>query len=163
MSEALGTIGGNQTHEEALRTCLEQLNAAWVRGDADGFAAAFTEDADYVTFDGTHWKGRREIAESHRPLFQGFFKGSRLAGERQTIRLLTPDVALIHSRGAVLLAGQSKLARGRLSVQTLVAVKRPEGWRLAAFRNTRYRPFAQTLKGRLLALFGLLPPLPPDK
>ncbi|MHB1423271.1 MAG: SgcJ/EcaC family oxidoreductase [Gemmataceae bacterium] len=157
MSEALGTIGTNNTDDTAIRACLEQLATAWERGDADAFAAAFTEDADYIAFDGTHWKGRREIAECHRPLFQGFFKGSRLAGEWQTIRMLTSDVALIHSKGAILLAGQKKPTRGRLSVQTLVAVKRIEGWRLAAFQNTRYRPFARTLKGRVLALFGLLP------
>jgi uncharacterized protein (TIGR02246 family) len=162
MSEVLGATG-DKADEAALRTCLEELNAAWARGDADGFAAVFTEDADYIAFDGTHWKGRREIAESHRPLFQGFLKGSRLAGESQTIRFLSPEVALIHSKGAVLLAGQRKPARGRLSVQTLVAVKRPEGWRLAAFQNTRYRPFARTWKGSILTWFGLLPPLPPDK
>jgi uncharacterized protein (TIGR02246 family) len=147
----------NNTDETAIRACLDQLGAAWTSGDADAFAAAFTEDADYVAFDGSHVKGRREIAESHRPLFQGFFKGSRLAGERQTIRMLTPDVALIHSRGAVLLAGQNKPKRSRISVQTSVAVKQADGWRLAAFQNTRYRPFAQTLKGRILTLFGLLP------
>jgi hypothetical protein len=27
---------------------------------------------------------------------------------------------------------------------------------LAAFQNTRYRPFAPTLKGNILAVFGLL-------
>ena len=163
MSEALGTISGGATDEAVIRSRLEEFNAAWDRGDADGFAALFSEDADYITFDGSRWKGRREIAESHRAFFQGFLKGSRLVIDRQSIRLLAPDVALIHTRGAVLLAGQKVSAKSRLSVQTLVAVKRPEGWRFVAFQNTRYRPFARSWPGRFLKLFGLLPPMPPDK
>jgi len=69
MSEALGTISGGATDEAVIRSRLEEFNAAWDRGDADGFAALFSEDADYITFDGSRWKGRREIAESHRAFF----------------------------------------------------------------------------------------------
>ncbi len=149
------TIPGNPPDLAAVRTLLQQFHDAW--GDADAYASVFTEDADYVAFDGTHAKGRRAIAESHRPLFERFLKGSRLFGESSAIRFLTPDVALIHSKGAVLRAGQQRPSRGRMSVQTLVAVKHADGWCLAAFQNTRYRPFAQTLVGKLLVLVGLAP------
>ncbi|HEX5503223.1 MAG TPA: SgcJ/EcaC family oxidoreductase [Thermomicrobiales bacterium] len=141
--------------EAAVRVLVQRMNDAW--GDADAFAAVFTEDADYVVFDGTHLRGRRAIAEAHRPLFERFLKGSRLVAEPPAVRFLAPDVALVHGMGAILRARQRRPSRGRLSVQTLVAVKGEDGWRLTAFQNTRYRPFAQTLLGKALALAGLAP------
>jgi uncharacterized protein (TIGR02246 family) len=65
------------------------------------------------------------------------------------VRFLAPDVALVHSGGAVLRARQKKPSRRAISVQTLVAIKHEDHWLLAAFQNTRYRPFAQTLLGKI--------------
>ena|SRR5436190_17020830 len=137
-------------NEVAIRTLLQQLNETW--GDADAYATLFTEDGDYVAFDGSHARGRIEIAEAHRPLFEGILKGSRLvgAGLPVEVRFLAPDVALVHSAGAVLRARQKKPSRRAISIQTLVAVKREDRWLFAAFQNTRYRPFAQTLLGKIL-------------
>ncbi len=42
-----------------------------------------------------------------------------------------------------------KSSRRAISVQTLVA-KQEERWLFAAFQNTRYRPFGQTLLGKIL-------------
>ncbi len=147
----------NPTDETAIRDLLQRLGEAWGRGDADAYASLFTEDADYVIFDGTHLKGRQEIADTHRPLFERFMKGSRLVTESSSMRFLSPDVALIHSRGAVLRKRRKRPSRRRLSTQTLVAIREENGWRFAAFQNTRYRPFARTLLGRLLVLAGLAP------
>ena len=79
-------------------------------------------------------------------------KGSRLVevGIPVEVRFLSPDVALVHSGGAVLRAHQKKPLRRAISVQTLVAVKQEDRWLFAAFQNTRYRPFAQTLLGKIL-------------
>ena len=141
--------------EAAVRALVQRMNDAW--GDADAYAAVFTEDADYVIFDGTHLPGRSAIAEAHRPLFERFMKGTRLVAEPPAVRFLAPDVALVHGKGAILRARQRRPSRRRISVQTLVAVKGEDGWRLTAFQNTRYRPFAQTLAGRVLGLIGLAP------
>lgn len=35
---------------------------AWNTGSGVAFAAPFTDDADFVVFEGTHLKGRQEIA-----------------------------------------------------------------------------------------------------
>ena len=152
---SLDQTAADSSGEAAVRTLLQTMNNAW--GDVDAFAACFTEDADYVVFDGSRLKGRQAIAATHRPLFERFLKGSRLVGEPPSVRLLTPEVALIHSKGAILRAGQQRPARRRVSVQTLVAVKQPDGWRFRAFQNTRYRPFAQTLLGKALTRLGLMP------
>jgi uncharacterized protein (TIGR02246 family) len=145
--------------EASIQNLIRELGEAWDRGDADAYASLFTEDADYVVFDGTHLKGRQKIADAHRPLFERFMKGSRLVTESYSIRFLSPGVALVHSKGTILRARQKHPSNRRLSVQTMV-VLREEGektWRLAAFQNTRYRPFARTLPGRLLALARFTP------
>lgn len=147
----LSPLQGYEADEAAIRTLCQQLNAAW--GNADAFAAAFTDDADYITFDGTHTRGRAAIAQVHRPLFEGFMKGSRLSGRTLSVRFLAPNVALVLSTGGVIRGHQKELSRKSLSVQTMVAVKQEDHWLFTAFQNTRYRPFTQTLFGRLLMLF----------
>ncbi len=137
-------------NESVVRALYQQLIADW--GDTDAYAALFTEDGDYIAFDGSHTRGRTEIANAHRPLFEGILKGSRLVevGIPVEVRFLSPNVALVHSGGAVLRAHQKKPSRRAISVQTLVAVKQEDRWLFAAFQNTRYRPFAQTLLGKIL-------------
>lgn len=135
-----------------IRAVMRRLNEAW--GDADAFAAVFTEDAEYVTFDGSMVKGREAIAESHRPLFEGFMRGSRLAGEPPVIRFLTPDVALVHGKGAVIQRRQQRASRRAISTQTNVLVKQDGRWQIAAFHNTRYRPWNAGLLGKFLTFLN---------
>lgn len=143
--------GDRAADEAAIRALSRQLEDAWARGDADAFVAAFTEDADYVVFDGTHLRGRQEIADAHVPLWNSILKGSTLVGVSSSIQFLSADVALVHSKGAVLKRGEKKPSKRSLSVQTLVAVRQGDTWRFASFQNTRYRPFANTLLGKLVS------------
>jgi len=41
---------------------------AWHTGSGEAYAAPFAEDGDLIGFDGTHFKGRREIAPFHQRL-----------------------------------------------------------------------------------------------
>lgn len=107
----------------------------WNTASGDAFAAPFEEDGDLVGFDGTHFKGRQEIAPFHQQLFDMFLKGSRLVGKVRSVRFLTSDVAIMHAVGGTVMAGQTDLEPERNSVQTLVAVKRGTKWHLAAFQN----------------------------
>ena len=125
---------------EALHTLQRELFGAWAAGNADAYADLFTEDADYIAFDGANQKGRVAIAEGHRPLFERWLKDSRLVGDTLSIRFLAPEVALLYARGDTVLAGKAVPEPGRKSVQTLVAVKQQGHWRFAAFHNTRLRP-----------------------
>jgi uncharacterized protein (TIGR02246 family) len=55
--------------EAAIRALYQQVIDGWNAGSGDAFAAPFEEDADQVGFDGTHFKGRKEIASFHQDLF----------------------------------------------------------------------------------------------
>jgi uncharacterized protein (TIGR02246 family) len=123
--------------EAEVRALYHHLMKGWNLGRGDAFAARFAEDADLVGFDGTHLKGRREIASFHQQLLDSWVKGSRLVGEVRSVRFLAPTVAVMHAVGGTVMAGQTDLEPERNSVQTLVALKDDGEWRLAAFQNTR--------------------------
>lgn len=53
------------------------------------------------------------------------------------MRLLSPEVALMHALGGTVIEGQTDLDPDRNSVQTLIAMKRDGAWELAAFQNSR--------------------------
>jgi uncharacterized protein (TIGR02246 family) len=130
----------HSAEEAAVRALYQQLMAGWNQGSGDAFAAVFTEDGDLIGFDGTHFKGRQEIAPFHQRLFDKWLKGSRLVGEVKDVRFLSPDVALMHAVGGTVLRGKSEPVPERDSIQTLVATRQDGEWRLAAFQNTRLHP-----------------------
>jgi uncharacterized protein (TIGR02246 family) len=132
------TKANHSAEEVALRALYQQLMDGWNQGSGDdAFASVFTEDGDLVAFDGTHFKGREEIAAFHQHLFEKWLKGSRLVGQVKDVRFLSPDVVLMHAVGGTVMRGKSEPSPERDSIQTLVAT-RQEGdqWRLAAFQNT---------------------------
>src|SRR5436305_2082325 len=123
--------------EAAIRALFQQMLDGWNRSDGNAFAAPFAEESDFVGFDGTYLKGRQEIASFHQQLFDMYLKGTRLVGKVRGVRLLTPDVAVMHAVGGTVMPGQSDLEPERNSIQTLVVMKRDGKWRFAAFQNSR--------------------------
>ena len=129
--------------EAAVRGLYQQLMRGWNGGSGPAFAAAFAEDGDLVAFDGTHFRGRREIASVHQHLFDKWMRGTRLVGQIEGVRFLGPDAAVLHAVGGTIMRGRATPARERDSIQTLVAVREGGEWRLAAFQNTRVRPIGR--------------------
>jgi uncharacterized protein (TIGR02246 family) len=103
-----------------------------------------------VAFDGSHTRGREEISSSHQQLFDKFLKGSRLTGRIESIKFPAPDVAFVHATGGTIVRGKTEPSPERHSVQTLVAVREGDGWRFAAFHNTRVRPIGGGVRGFLI-------------
>ena len=99
----------------------------------------FTADADYVTFLGSHYKGRKAIASSYAPLFKKLLKGSRLDTEITQLRFLKPDVALIQANAAVS-KGARRRNRRNTRVNTSIAVRTDDPRGLAAVSSSRSRP-----------------------
>jgi uncharacterized protein (TIGR02246 family) len=115
-----------------------QMVAAWNRGDGDGFAAPFTDTADFVAFEGSHLEGRDEIAAFHRQIFATVVHGTQLEGGVRFVRLLGPDLAVMHAWARYAnLPGRDDSAGGRLSMQLYVIVRTEAGWRVEAMLNAR--------------------------
>ncbi|WP_107655556.1 SgcJ/EcaC family oxidoreductase [Nocardia suismassiliense] len=127
--------GGTAADAQGVCATLAELNAAWAQGDADAYGALFTENGTYTTFTGTHYEGRRDITESHRALFNGVLKGSKLADSYLGIRLFGADTAVVTTRGDRYDDERpSKLSK----TATFTMVREQDGqWRIAAFQNTQ--------------------------
>jgi uncharacterized protein (TIGR02246 family) len=132
--------GVRQTEDQELKALFQRLCQTWTDGDAAAYGACFTADCDYVSFDGTRAQGRDQVIESHDKLFRGVLFGSALVGEVESIRYVARDVAILHGTGSVLVAWRSELPKRRLTRNTVVAVRGPEGWRFTAIHNGRIRP-----------------------
>ncbi|WP_163991255.1 SgcJ/EcaC family oxidoreductase [Pyxidicoccus caerfyrddinensis] len=143
------------TDERLLRERVHRMFDCWNRGDGHAYAAFYSEDCDYVAFDGRHLKGRSANAQLHQDLFDGFFlRGSRIEGDVESVRFVTPELAIVHASGGVKLRWQKKLAPGRRSRQTLVAVKQNGEWEFTAFHNTRIQPTRGLGLHRILLMLG---------
>jgi uncharacterized protein (TIGR02246 family) len=125
----------------AVRSLLDRMRDAWSRGDALAYADCFSQDSDYVTYNGIHLRGRKENAELHDALFRGVLKGTRLSATIESLTFLSSDVALIQTVGSGAKRGQAG-SRRRKSIQTLIVVKQDGQWRIRSFQNTRIRPFS---------------------
>ncbi len=129
------------TDERAIRDLLERMNTSWNQGDGAGYGSVFTLDADYVAIEGSHYEGRTAIVSAHQHLFDSHFKGSRLEGELKGIRSLSPDIALVHRVGSLLMPGEPHTTEPA-SIQTLIAVRQDGAWQFAALQNTDIRRYA---------------------
>ena len=138
MSQSSTSKPSIDNEEAVIRSLYFQMIDGWNKGNGEAFASPFAEDADLVGFDGTHLKGRQEIASFHQQLFDTFVKGSRLVGKIRNVRFLNPDVAIMHAVGGTIMAGQSDIEPERNSIHTLVIMKESDDkWRVTAFQNTR--------------------------
>jgi uncharacterized protein (TIGR02246 family) len=135
--------------EDAIRELLDRQIMGWDAGDSEAYASVFTSDADYITFLGSHYKGRDAIAASYAPLFRKLFKGSRLHTKVAQLRFLSPDVALIQTDAAVIKG--TRRNRRKTRVNTSIAVRTEDGWLLAASQNTTHRWLAEKLMGELVS------------
>jgi uncharacterized protein (TIGR02246 family) len=109
------------------------------RRDAKGFVQYYTSDADLVTVRGEVMKGTGEIEAGLNRIFLTRARGATLREVDASIRLLGPDVALVHVTnelsGLVGPGGERLPAHRERSVR--VFVKRDGAWKVTAFHNTR--------------------------
>jgi uncharacterized protein (TIGR02246 family) len=158
MTQATDAHDHSSDDEVELRSVPDQLLAACNRGDADGFAALFSETADFFEFEGTHLKGRDEIAAFHRPLFETLLKGWRFEGRVDVVRRLDADRAVIRASTTTTLPGDERPAPAHDSMQLYVLTRkrsgsrssRPSQWVIDVMQNARTLSLArQTLLDEL--------------
>jgi uncharacterized protein (TIGR02246 family) len=152
MHKTLNTLepaAGSVTDAAALHALYARTMDGWNQGSGPAFAASWAADGHLIGFDGTHFTSREEIARFHEDLLRTHLQGTRLVGRVTGVTFPAPDVAVLHARGGTIMAGGSEPAPERDPIQTLVAVRSDDGWRLVAFQNTRVRPMGRDLAGIL--------------
>ncbi|NKE62708.1 SgcJ/EcaC family oxidoreductase [Lentzea sp. PSKA42] len=125
-------VGSDQ---EAVAAVPGRIVAAWAEQDGDAFARTFTPDGTMI-LPGVFQKGQDQIREFMSDAFAGRFKGTRVTGEPIDLRFLTPDSALVITRGGVLAPGETEVSADRAIRATWVVVRHDGDWRLAAYQNS---------------------------
>ena len=120
--------------------------AAWMARDARALAALCAEDADFVNVVGIWWQDRAAIERAHHYGLTTFFRDSVLRVGRVKLRMLGPDVAVVHAR--MRLSGQyapdGSVTDDRQNMLIFVCARQAEGWRAVAIQNTDIVPGAET-------------------
>lgn len=112
---------------------------AWNARNLDALASLFDGDAVFVNGAGAAWHGRDSIRKGHADRLQGVGDSSQLASGETRVKLLLPEVAVVHSR--MTLSGQaasdaSAPAAPRTTVVSFVVHRVGERWLCASAHNT---------------------------
>lgn len=143
-------FAGGPDDETAIRGLLAAQAAAWNRGDAPGWTAGFTADADFVNILGMHFSGSAAIAERHDQLFRTVFQGSHLEVTVAKVRFLSASSAVVETVHR--LAGYRGLPPGIVATDPsgelrtrlkYVLVRDGERWTIVSAQNTAIRPEAR--------------------
>ena len=137
---AQGIAGARAEDERAIRSIIAGLSEAWTAGDAQAWASAFTEDADFTVWNGLYVKGRAEIARGHEQIFNTHYRGTKHRFVVRSVRFLGEGVAVVHAGADVVSKGADFPASPQVA-PALVFVKEGGRWRIAVFHNTRVQAF----------------------
>lgn len=115
---------------------------AWNSHDMLAFAELFTEDADFVNVAGMWWKGRAEIQAKHQESHATGLKMSSLSALNVSMRPIGSDGVVMHFRWELTgqLDNEGQQMAARRGIMQILAVKRPDGWKIAAAQNTNAAP-----------------------
>jgi uncharacterized protein (TIGR02246 family) len=116
---------------------------AWNDRDPDGLASLFDEDAEFVGVTGLCWHDRESIREAHANGPERLFSESLLAIDETKVKLLSPDIAVVHAR--MTLSGQAPAAAirqpgTRTTIVSFVVHRGRDRWLCASVHHTDVIP-----------------------
>ncbi len=116
---------------------------AWNARDPDALASLFDGDAEFVNGNGLHWHGRESIRKGHAARLLGVADSSMLATGDTNVKLLVPEVAVVHAH--MTLSGESAAdpaapSAARTAIVSFVVHRVGERWLCASAHNTDVIP-----------------------
>jgi uncharacterized protein (TIGR02246 family) len=123
------------SNEQAIRDLYRALLDCWNSGDADGMAALLSTSGSVIGFDGSQMNGRAEMAATLGQIFANHKTAAYVSIVRE-VRLVRDDVAILRAVVGMVPPGQSDINPAVNAVQSIVAVRENDAWRIALFQNT---------------------------
>lgn len=120
--------------ESHVRTLHADLLRAWNRRDAQGFGRLFAADSLMIGFDGSQVAGA-EIVDHLAPIFASH-PTAEYVWEVRSLRAVGDNAMLLHAIVGMIPPGQDSVNPAVNAVQTLLAERRGESWRIVLFHNT---------------------------
>ena len=121
--------------ESLVRDLYAAILEGWNRADGAAFAAPFADDGEVIGFDGTPVSGRARIRETMDAIFRDHKTGSYVGLVRH-VRELGHDAALLRAVNGVVPAGAQDINPDLSAVQSLVAERQGDEWRVVLYHNT---------------------------
>lgn len=123
------------TDEAAVRDLHFEMLKRWNQRDAQAIAALYGPDSLQVGFDGSQMVGAAEIKATLANIFAQHMTATYI-GKIRSVRFISPDVALVHAVVGMLPPGKSEINPAVNAIQTLLAKKQRDQWRIELFHNT---------------------------
>jgi uncharacterized protein (TIGR02246 family) len=120
--------------QAAARDLYARLLDAWNAHDADAFAALFAADGVSIGFDGSQATGD-EIREHLAAVF-GDHETAAYIAKVGEVREVGADAVLLRAIVGMVPPGDDAVNPGANALQSLVAARAGEEWRIALFQNT---------------------------
>ena len=120
---------------DEIHALYASLINCWNQQDAGGYANLISEIGSVVGFDGSMLNGRAEVERSLREIFASHPTPPYISIVRE-VRLLSAEVALLRAVAGMVPPGKDYVDPALNAVQSLVAVKEGDDWRVALFQNT---------------------------
>ena len=125
----------NQNDENKVRSLYKQLLESWNNHNVAGFANLFADDGNSVGFDGSQMNGRKQINDEIAQIF-AHHKVASYVGIIREIRPLAATVFVLRAVAGMIPPGASAINPAVNAIQTLIAQKEQEQFRIAIFHNT---------------------------
>lgn len=129
-------VSQNNQDEMAIRKIVDDMGAAWSRGDAEGFMEPFSDEHDFFVWNGLYFPGatKQQNIDNHRTIFEGRYKNTDYHGVLDKIRFIRDDVAVVMVMAAVTPKGEPAPEHpGVLWSATMH--KMNGGWQIQSFHN----------------------------
>lgn len=129
MAGSIGVIG------PPLPSVIAKVLNAWDRSDAHGIAAQYEARGDFVSPDGMHAEGRREIETFYQGAFARGYAATRATAKLLHVRNLSGTVALADGMWTIQPTPASKVRRPEAGLFFAVLHWSAGHWRIAALRE----------------------------
>ena len=121
--------------DRETRELYRRLLEAWDKRNARDFALLFAPDGNIVGFDGTQVFGQSEVGAHLAEIFS-HHQTARYVSIVREVRSLAEGTTILSAVAGMIPPDKDDINPDVNAVQTLVAVKKGEGWKVALFQNT---------------------------
>jgi len=119
----------------AIEKLHEELLTCWNNQNASGMASLFTRDANVIGFDGSQMNGPAQIETALQQVFANH-KTASYVWKTEEIRFLDEQVVLLRAIVGMVPPGKNEINAATNAVQSLIAVKQNDIWKISLFQNT---------------------------
>jgi len=119
----------------AIEKLCKELLSFWNNQSGSGMASLFNQDANVIGFDGSQMNGQIQIETELEKVFANH-KTARYVWKIEEIRFLDSNTALLRAIVGMVPPGKNELNPATNAIQSVVAVKQNEAWKISLFQNT---------------------------